>query len=176
MYSTNVPVDTPHLQDTWSPDGVHGGHPAFRSDEHGMWLRYDEDRWCINQDFVPLAYAVSDAVHPTTIHPGEWCILVYLPRGWRVDPAFGFGLPTSHSSPRSDGAIDLHDVGLDIFMHGRPPPFWYVDPGTGERQFSGTCAGGKRFCSSCFKSYPSKLFVTHLRTVHEVALPSRRLT
>lgn len=175
MYSAHVPADAPHLADTWSPAGFENDYPAFRSDEHGMWLRHDAGTWCISQDFVPLAFAVSEAKHPNTIHPGEWHILSHLPRGWRKEPSFGIVLPLSLAAQRSDGAVDLGDVGVDLFLRVKPPAIWYIDPETGVPTYSGTRAGGKRFCSSCRKSLSSKCFGQHLSLTHKAALPTRRL-
>lgn len=169
MYSTDVPDDAPHLDDTWSPDGAADGRPTFRSDEHGMWLRHDHGLWCISQDFVPLAYAKSDAMHPNTIRPGEWCVLVSLPGGWRADPKFRVRcvLPeTSEARP-----LHLDEVGVDLFVRTRPVPLWYVDPRTGDVFHSGARRGGKRFCSHCNTSLSSKNFSEHLQRAHGVALP-----
>ena len=170
MYSTNVPPDALHLGDTWSSDGAYQGRPAFRSDQHGMWLRYDSGLWCISQDFVPLAYAKSDAMHPNTIYPGEWCLLVSLPKGWRADPHFRVSCPPPDTS--EERPLRLEDVGVDLFMRTRPRPLWYSDPETGKVFYSAVRPGGKRFCSQCKISLSSKTFPEHLRRAHTLALPS----
>lgn len=166
MYSADVPPDAPHLNDTWSFDGVEHGRPAFRSDQHGMWLRYDGGLWCISQDFVPLAYAKSTALHPNTIYPGEWCVLVSLPGGWRADPRFRVSCPPSDTSEQRP--LRLDEVGVDLFVRTRPVPLWYSDPETGKVFHSSVRPGGKRFCSHCKTSLSSKNFMEHLRRAHNV--------
>lgn len=175
MYSARVPADAPHLADTWSSDGFVNGRPAFRSDAHGMRLRYETGIWCISQDFLPLAFAMSDAKHPNTVHPGEWNVLVHLPGGWRNEPRFCLAIPLSSAAQRAEGAVDLAVVGDDLFERVKPPPMWYIEPRTGTLAFSGVVTGGKRFCSTCAKSIASKSFSAHLRSAHGLAPPTRQL-
>ena len=181
--SQNVPNNLPHLQRTWERDPtapVVQGRPRYRTCDHdfplvhifwhgGVWYMGDASAL----DVLLYAVSTSDALHPCTILPGEWCVMVTWHTEWVLLEQFHIACISPLKACSRECPADLDDVGHDVFLRIQlKHPFWYVDPCTQEVVFSGSKATpasppGKRFCALCNKAFSSNNFVTqHMRLKH----------
>ena len=185
LLSRGVPRDLPHLQTEWHRVTRNGAsalpeYVSIRFPE--MTLGFVDGRWVI-KDVLPLAWSDADALHPNTIHAGEWHaytnLVVTNGVGELVSkrlPAFCIEAASYKSSPESP--IRLEDIGMDYFTRKqKAPPVFFVDPLTkrvycskakgvqGIRSPKLASAAGKRWCDRCRLLLSANNFVSqHLRT------------
>ena len=122
-----------------------------------------------NREGIPVVRATTHALHPTTIHVGEWMLLDGAE--WKcADIRFTHQpLQTSRENP-----ITLDELGFDYFLRHKPTkPIWFVNPITTETVHSGSKrmrddeAPGVRYCPLCQCCISSNNFVTqHMRILH----------
>ena len=136
------------------------GDAMYVSDTFGMILRLDEDgAWIIEQDFLTLARAHSDGLHPNTIYAGEWYIQTYLFE-WERSETFRLSL----SEVTSHYAYSLDEIGVDFFgrIQQTRPIHWIADDG--QVYWSGAKNGGKRWCHVCSRVYSANNMTQHFNT------------
>lgn len=134
----------------------------------------------IDREGTAVARAATHALHPTTVHVGEW--MLYDGGEWKcTDLRFVHRpLQTSRENP-----ITLDELGFDYFLRHKPTkPIWFVDPITGETVHSGSKrmrydeAPGVRYCPLCRCCISSNNYVTqHMRILHpEQPVPGELMT
>lgn len=147
----------PYLCDVFRKQGDN----MYVSDTFGMVLRLGEDGvWVIEQDFLTLARAHSDGMHPNTIYPGEWYIQYRL-FAWERSETFRFCL----SEVTPNYVYSLDDIGVDYFgrIQQTHPIHWVGCDGQVYR--SGAKNGGKRWCHVCSRVYSANNMTQHLNAM-----------
>ena len=137
----------------------------------GGYVMYNTDsRWEIaNLNGKVVAFATTHAMHPTTIHVGEW--VVEDCDEWKCSALYFVHqrIVTSRDCP-----VTLEELGFDYFLrHKQTKPIWFVHPITGDTVHSGSKrtrsveSPGIRYCSLCKCCVSSNNFITqHLRNQH----------
>lgn len=196
LHSSGAPDVAAYLERPWAPHPIapvlneRAHYVAIDSEEHtlpmhmlwlfGFWYILDVDGGFLG-DVPLLLYARSDseALHPNTIHAGEWEVRVRIVSGgeddvWERMPDFRVLADLEGSTP--ERPLSLLDIGVDFFLRCRTPqPIWFIDPMSGEAVHSGANAPlhskdespGRRFCSLCCNCTLAKNFSSqHLKKVH----------
>lgn len=145
----------------------------------GRWHILDVDGGLLGGTPLLLyARGTSEALHPNTIHRGEWEVRTHVAPCaaddvWERMPAFEVRARLEGST--YERPLSLLDIGVDFFVRCKPrPPIWFVDPTTGRPTHSACTApdgsSGRLFCSLCWKSTLAKNFASqHMRKVHPSA-------
>jgi hypothetical protein len=172
LESVGAPRALSHLNAEWVPIARDEG--SYRCG--GIVVGRIDGAWVIHDDLFVYARAASLALHPHTVHPGEWIALAEaFPARWERMDLFRFvcaGIQTS----APEAPIELSDVGVDVFLRmAFSRPVWFVDPKSGRVEHSGAKTArtdmrgrlGRRFCHLCGVSLSANNFWSqHVRCVH----------
>ena len=138
--------DLSFLNDTWTRTSAPAAYPVYKSNEHGMDLLYKKGEWRIYQDFLLLARAATEAMHPNTIFDGEWSLRTHFD-AWVKDDGFAVRVSNYDDTPNHS----LADIGFDIFNRFalNKPIRWYHPRNPAEVYHSGAKNSGRRYCNRC---------------------------
>lgn len=172
LRSSGAPEGARYLHREWTLVGWSAvkdmAYPVYVADDptHPLLMAYDGKfkTWFIKDDMFVLAKSDSLAIHPNTIHRGEWCVLEEIfPALWRKMSDFQVLADMTGSTP--DHPLFLQDIGYDFFVrYSCPKPVWYVDPSRHEVVFSGCKMQGQRYCHLCDRCFSARNFAhQHLR-------------
>ena len=159
-------VHAPHqLCYDWERVVLHGStEPSERSEivycnHDDLMIFWFNNMWVVAQVTVGyvVAAAISTALHPQTVWPGEWYFQTTLGT-WNVLPNFCLRAQLAQSDYHP---FLLDDIGVDFFERVQvAKPIYWIDP-NGRTQCSGAKRlRGVRYCSECRENISANNFVS----------------